>query len=300
MTIEAVEQVGAAPEGGESGRDGLPGRPLPSEAAFRIMRITTSGGAFETPARMVSYDEQAARSAVPLSRALPTELAVDLRVVRGAGAASILAAARGAGGSPGPDRRARLHCDITERALLRVTVHQPSPAALAGMSPAARVRFADAQAELQPRDESRGVVTYPYLGLRAGDYLWFVRSRRRAGDGTALFVLDAGIDDRPEAAVHLARRDVVAGMPRQPGIEDGRHRRMAVDRLGDALRAARTRRPAGSGTVVVALVGLGAPPVPVFQTDAARSASSPGAGLPRARTNFSRRRPVSAADRAQD
>lgn len=195
MTIEAVEQVGAASGGGESGRDGLPGRPLPFEAAFRIMRISTDAGSFETPARMVSYDEQAARSAVPLSRALPAELAVDFRVVRGAGAASILAAARG-GGSPEPDRRARLHCDITERALLRVTVHQPSPSALAGMSPAARVRFADAQAGLQPRDGSRGVVTYPYLGLRAGDYLRFVRSRRRAGDGTALFVLDAGMDGR--------------------------------------------------------------------------------------------------------
>lgn len=189
MTIEAIEQVGAACGG--SGGDG--GR-LP-EGAARIMRITTDAGAFETPARMVSYAEQAARSAIPLSRALPTELAVDFRVVRGGGAASVLAAAATGGGVLEPDRRAVLHGDITERALLRVSVHQPTPAALDGMSSPARVRFADAQAALQPLDEPGGIVAYPYLGLSASEYLRFIGDRlREEGSGSALFVLDAGMD----------------------------------------------------------------------------------------------------------
>ena len=148
---------------------------------------------------MVSYAEQMARSAIPMSRALPTELAMDFRVVRsGDGAASVLAAAKGGSGDaayPEPDRRDILHGDITERALLRVSVRQPAPAALDGMSESARVRFADAQAALQPRDEPGGIVTYPYLGLRAGEYLRFIGDRlARDGDGAALFVLDAGMD----------------------------------------------------------------------------------------------------------
>lgn len=193
MTIEAIEQVGVA--SGDGGGSGIRGR-LP-EGAARIMRITTDAGAFGTPARMVSYAEQAARSAIPLSRALPAELAMDFRVVRsGDGVASVLAAAAsGDGAAPEPDRRAILYGDITERALLRVSVHQPTPAALDGMSSHARVRFADAQAALQPLDEPGGVATYPYLGLPASEYLRFIGDRlREEGSGSALFVLDAGMD----------------------------------------------------------------------------------------------------------
>ena len=190
MTIEAIEQVGAACGNGSMC--------LPEGAAARPMRITTDAGAFETPARMVSYAEQTARSAIPLSRALPTELAVDFRVVRSGddGAASVLAAAAsGDGAAPGPDRRAILHGDITERALLRVSVHQPTPAVLDGMSSHARARFADAQAALQPLGEPGGVAAYPYLGLRASEYLRFIGDRlREEGSGSALFVLDAGMD----------------------------------------------------------------------------------------------------------
>ena len=164
MTIEAIEQAGAASGGGDNGNgcQRLPAAP----AVARTMRITTDAGAFETPARMVSYAEQMARSAIPMSRALPTELAMDFRVVRsGDGIASVLAAAKGGSGdaaAPEPDRRAILHCDITERVRPRVSVRQPAPAALDGMSTSARVRFADAQAALRPRDEPGGVVTYPY------------------------------------------------------------------------------------------------------------------------------------------
>ena len=180
MTIEDIEQVDA-----------------PSGGAARVMRITTGGGAFATPARMISHGEQAARSAIPLSRALPHELAVDFGVVRAVDAAS-LAAGGAAAAAPGLRRRARLHRDITERALLSVSVLQPSAAALACMTAPARVRFADAQAELLrdgPGGGGGGLVTYPYLGLRAGDYLRFVRERRgRDGEGAALFVLDMGMD----------------------------------------------------------------------------------------------------------
>ena len=188
MTIEAIEQVGSV-----SSNDSTC---LPEGVAARSLRITTDAGSFETPARMVSYAEQAARSAIPLSRALPTELAVDFRVVRnGGGIASVLAAAAKGGGALEPDRRAVLHGDITERALLRVSVHQPAPAALDGMSSSARLRFADAQAMLQPLDEPGGVAAYPYLGLPASEYLRFIGDRlKEGGPGSALFVLDAGMD----------------------------------------------------------------------------------------------------------
>ena len=182
MTIEDIEQVDA-----------------PSGGAARVMRITTGGGAFATPARMISHGEQAARSAIPLSRALPDELAVDFGVVRAVDAAA-LAAGGAAAAAPGLRRRARLHRDITERALLSVSVLQPSAAALACMTAPALVRFADAQAELLRGGPGGGgggggLVTYPYLGLRAGDYLRFVRERRgRDGEGAALFVLDMGMD----------------------------------------------------------------------------------------------------------
>ena len=189
MTIEAIEQVGAACGNGDVSTC------LPEGVAARSLRITTDAGSFETPARMVSYAEQAARSAIPLSRALPTELAVDFRIVRGDGPASVLAVAATGDGALEPDRRAILHGDITERAVLRVSVHQPAPAALAGMSTSARVRFADAQAMLQPLDEPGGVAAYPYLGLPASEYLRFIGDRlKEGGPGSALFVLDAGMD----------------------------------------------------------------------------------------------------------
>ena len=190
MAIEDIEQV-AATSGGGGGR-GASGRPAVRTA--RIMRITTGGGSLLTPARMVSYGEQAARSAVPLSRALPPELAVYFGAVR-AGEAAALAAGGAGAVAPGRRRRIRLHRDITERALLSVSVLQPSAAALAGMSAQARVRFADAQAELLRGEAGGGLATYPYLGLPAGDYLRFVRERcGRNGEGAALFVLDMGMD----------------------------------------------------------------------------------------------------------
>ena len=71
---------------------------------------------------------------------------------------------------------------------------QPSAGALAGMSAPARVRFADAQAELL-RGGPGGQATHPGLGLGAGYYLRFVRNRHERGaGGPVLFVLDMGMD----------------------------------------------------------------------------------------------------------
>ena len=188
MAIEDIEQAGALSGGGH-----------PAEGAARTMRITTDGGRLETPARMVSHGEQVARSDIPMSRALPTELAIDFRVVHGGAAAALASGGdRGEEAASRLGRRIRMYRDITERALLRMSVIQPSAAALAGMSAPARVRFADAQAELL-RDEcgggGGGLVTYPYLGLGAGDYLRFIGERHeRGGEGAALFVLDMGMD----------------------------------------------------------------------------------------------------------
>ena len=88
MTIKDIEQVDALSSGTGGGAGRSRGRPRrPGEGTVRIMRITTGRGAFMTPARMVSHGEQIARSEIPISRALPAELAMDFGVVRSGDAA---------------------------------------------------------------------------------------------------------------------------------------------------------------------------------------------------------------------
>lgn len=93
------------------------------------------------------------------------------------------------------NRRTLQYHSITEGAVLRMSVFQPSQKTLDRLSAPAKMRFADAQAEQLQDRLGCGIVTYPYLDLAAGDYLRFIGERHmRSGDATTLFVLDMNMD----------------------------------------------------------------------------------------------------------
>ena len=153
----------------------------------RTMRITTDKGSFETPARVISRNDHMARSDIPLSRELPPALTMDFKVLVNGDVEGLTSDGNVA---ERLTRRTRQYHSITGRALLRMSVFQPTQTTLNRLSRSAKVRFADAQAEyLQDRLDC-GITTYPYLDLAAGDYLQFIDDRyRRTRDATSLFVL---------------------------------------------------------------------------------------------------------------
>ena len=153
----------------------------------RTMRITTDKGSFETPARVISRNDHIARSDIPLSRELPPELTMDFKVLVDGDVEGLTSDGNVA---ERLTRRTRQYHSITGRALLRMSVFQPTQAMLNRLSTQAKLRFADAQAEYLQDRLGCGITTYPYLDLAAGDYLQFIDDRyRRAGDSTSLFVL---------------------------------------------------------------------------------------------------------------
>ena len=153
----------------------------------RTMRITTDKGSFATPARVISRNDHIARSDIPLSRELPPELTMDFKVLVDKDVEGLTADGNVA---ERLIRRTRQYHSITGRALLRMSVFQPTQKTLARLSTSAKVRFADAQAEYLQDRLGCGITTYPYLDLATGDYLQFIDDRyRRTGDATSLFVL---------------------------------------------------------------------------------------------------------------
>lgn len=161
-------------------------RRLPG-AVTRAMRITTDKGSFTTPARVISRNDYLARSDIPLSRELPPALTMDFKVLVDGDVEGLTANGRVA---ERLSRRTRQYHSVTGRALLRMSVFQPTQATLGRLSRSAKVRFADAQAEYLQDRLGCGITTYPYLDLAAGDYLQFIDDRyRRTGDDTSLFVL---------------------------------------------------------------------------------------------------------------
>lgn len=160
--------------------------------ATRSMRITTDAGSFTTPARMISRGEHMSHSGIPLSRGLPRELTVDFMMLADGDVRGLTADRRVA---ERLNRRTLQYHSITEGAILRMSVFQPSQKTLDGLSAPAKMRFADAQAEYLQDGLGCGIVTYPYLDLAAGDYLRFIGERHmRSGDTTTLFVLDMNMD----------------------------------------------------------------------------------------------------------
>ena len=83
------------------------------------MKITTSSGVFHIPARILTRSEHTARSDVPVSRALPPELAIDFRPLDRKGADDLAKDSRAA---VNIIRGARQFDSCTRRAVLRVSV----------------------------------------------------------------------------------------------------------------------------------------------------------------------------------
>ena len=153
----------------------------------RTMRITTDKGSFATPARVISRNDHIARSDIPLSKELPPELTMDFKVLVDKDVEGLTANGNVA---ERLTRRTRQYHSITGRALLRMSVFQPTQTTLNRLSTPAKIRFADAQAEYLQDRLGCGITTYPYLDLATGDYLQFIDDRyRRTGDATSLFVL---------------------------------------------------------------------------------------------------------------
>ena len=182
MIVEDVECT-IQPRGGPGAPPGL---------AVRAMKITTSDGVFHTPTRMLTRAEHMARSDVPMSRALPADLAIDFRplthkdslglAVDGLVAKNII-------------RSTRQFNSCTRRAVLRASVVQPPKVAIRSMSAEEKVGFADAQADIFRTSLDSEIIVYPYLGLAASDYTRFISRRARRDEAcTTLFVLDAEMD----------------------------------------------------------------------------------------------------------
>lgn len=197
-------------------------------SATRSMRITTDAGSIATPARMVSRNEHLSRSAIPLSRELPPELAIDFKVLADGDVGGLTADGRVA---ERLNRRTRQFHSITEGAVLRMSVFQPAQKTLDRLSAPAKVRFADAQAEYLQDGLGCGIITYPYLDLAAGDYLQFIGERHtRGGDATTVFVLDMnmgrarlerildGLEERGPAVVPLIHRTSDRAIPAYDAI----------------------------------------------------------------------------------
>lgn len=159
----------------------------PPGTVTRSMRITTDRGSFTTPARVISRNDHTARSDIPLSRELPPALTMDFKPLVDGDVEGLTNDGRVA---ERLNRRTRQYHSITERALLRMSVFQPTQKTLGRLSTSAKIRFADAQAEYLQDRLGCGITTYPYLDLPANDYLQFIDDRyRRTEDATSLFVL---------------------------------------------------------------------------------------------------------------
>ena len=164
----------------------------PPGLAVRAMRITTSNGAFYTPARMLTRAEHMARSDVAISRAFPADLAIDFRPLTRKDVRGLAANGRAA---KSIIRSTRQFNSCTRRAVLSASVVQPPKIAVRSMSAEEKVSFADTQADIFRTSLDSEIITYPYLGLGASDYTKFISRRARRDEAcTTLFVLDMEMD----------------------------------------------------------------------------------------------------------
>lgn len=205
----------------------------------RAMTILTSAGRIRTPARIIARSEHVARSKAAVSRALPHQLAMDFRMLPladVAGLAERSAVARRLAGL------ARQFQSYTRRAALSMSVYQPEPSALAALSAAKRIEFADAQAEFLQRHLGAEFLTYPYLDLPASDYVRFIAERQRRNEScTTLFVLDmampAGALERIIDYMDRARRPTLLPLIyRDPSSTVPQH--IAISKCFDSPRMA--------------------------------------------------------------
>lgn len=220
MIVEDVENI-VPTSGGPGSPPGL---------WARVMKITTSRGAFQTPARILTRAEHMARSTAAVSRALPPDLAVDFRPLDQRGAYGL---AGGGSAAEGIIRSTRQFNSCTRRALLRISVAQPPDVALRAMSAGEKIRLADAHASMFRESLDAEIVAYPYLGLGASEYLRFITRRSRRDEAcTALFTLDMGMDpfslDKVLAHIRRDRRPAIVPLiHRDPDRTTAQHRILA-------------------------------------------------------------------------
>jgi hypothetical protein len=153
----------------------------------RVMKITTDRGAFFTPARFTARSEYLARSGVPLSKALPLELAIDFRELDDTQVSGILE------NNTIAERVLRVtkqFNDITNRTILRISVFQPPATTLEKMSSEKKIEFAQMQAEYLQQRLGTNIITYPFLDLPLSEYKKLI-GRAIINDNTfPIFTLD--------------------------------------------------------------------------------------------------------------
>jgi len=158
----------------------------------KIMRITTDIGTFETPDRMNTRSEYLARSGMGLLKVLPRELAIDFKLLDQEHVEHLM----------NDDKKAakmvaltKQFNDITRRAVFRLSIFQPSVAALDDMDIKRKIEFADTQARSLQIALGTNLITFPYLKLPLSDYINFIDTHyRRDEEFSTIFTLDLGMD----------------------------------------------------------------------------------------------------------
>jgi len=142
---------------------------------------------------------------IPLSKALPTELANDFKQIDVNQAKSFL---EENGGLIKAIRNCRQFHQITSRAIFRTTFFQPFKTALDIMNNEQKEKFIDLQAGIQLNLGSN-LVTYPHMGYGLHDYLQYIDKYYPPTDEfSAIFTLDMGMPVNTFEAVleHLVNK----------------------------------------------------------------------------------------------
>ena len=110
----------------------------------RIVDITTDKGTFSTPNRVIARSEYLARSGAVLSKPLKPQLTIDFRNLSYSQVSGLLNENKVGEKMVGVTKQ---YNDITQRALLKMSVFQPPFISLREMSLTKNIEFADAQAD---------------------------------------------------------------------------------------------------------------------------------------------------------
>ncbi len=158
----------------------------------RVVDITTDLGKFSTPARVVARTEFIARSEFGMSRALPRDLAIDFRIIIDEQMKDFTNDNKAV---KKLIQKTKQFNDITRKAIFRVSMFQPAENVLSSMSPEAKIKFADLQADFLQIRLGADLITYPYLELPYSQYIEFIDTHyQRNEDFSTLFVLDMAMD----------------------------------------------------------------------------------------------------------
>ncbi len=162
---------------------------LPYFYRSKVITIKTDMGDFTTPSRLISRGEYTARSAVPLSRPPPLDLAVDFKNIFAKNMNEILTS-----NAKAKDliRHSKSFHHQTERAKFRISIYQPSNSAFDGLGIKNRKKFLAMQADFCQLDQGNEIVTYPYWKAPFSRYKEYVDTYFREDPYSTIFVVDMG------------------------------------------------------------------------------------------------------------